>query len=276
MNAMSDEIILCPFSESHVEGALRLSREAGWPHRTEDWALTLAVSEGVVALQGGTVVGTTLCSRFGDVATLNMIIVDHRLRSRGLGRQLMERAMAAAAGCEMRLVATVEGLPLYRKLGFEAVGEIVQHQGAVSEAPLPAVAVRAGRQADFPDVVRMDTDASGMAREALLGRIATAGCLFLVDGGFALLRPFGRGHVLGPVVAREAAGARELIATAAATLPGGFLRIDMPAGQSTDCADLLDSLGLAPVGGGTVMTLRARPRPATPFQTYALVSQALG
>ncbi len=43
----------------HLDGAVRLSREAGWPHRLEDWQVVLDVSKGVVALdETGKVVGT--------------------------------------------------------------------------------------------------------------------------------------------------------------------------------------------------------------------------
>lgn len=280
MNTATGEITVAPFADAHLEGALRLSREAGWPHRAEDWALTLAFSQGVVALRGGEVVGTALCSRFGAVAMLNMIIVDETLRGRGLARRLMARAMAAAAGCEFRLVATSDGLPFYRKLGFAVAGQVVQHQGVLGAACAPSIDVREGTADDLAEVVRMDGDASGMARAALLARIAATGRLFLTEGGtrpgFAFLRAFGRGHVLGPVVACDAAAAGALITSAAATLPGGFLRIDMAAERAADCGDTLQALGLAPVSGGTAMTRDTTHRPVTPFQTFALVSQGLG
>ena len=64
-----------------------------------------------------------------DAATINMVIVDAAMRGRGLGRKMMEEALAKAGERTCCLVATQEGLPLYEKLGFVATGEIVQHQG---------------------------------------------------------------------------------------------------------------------------------------------------
>ena len=73
---------------------------------------------------------TILMTPYGeDAATINMVIVDAAIRGRGLGRKLMEEALARAGERTSYLVATQEGLPLYEKLGFVATGKIVQHQG---------------------------------------------------------------------------------------------------------------------------------------------------
>ena len=38
---------------AHLPGAMRLSADAGWPHREEDWRLVLDISRGFAALQEG-------------------------------------------------------------------------------------------------------------------------------------------------------------------------------------------------------------------------------
>lgn len=262
-----------PFAPAHLDGALRLSRQAGWPHRKADWELGLAVSAGVAALADGRVVGTALCTRFGDVALLNMIIVDTALRGHGLGRRLMEAAMALAPGCEMRLVATSEGLPLYEKLGFRASGEVLQHQG-LARTGTPERPVWSGTPDDAGRLAGIDSAASGLARRPLLARIADQGEVLLAEGGFALLRDFGRGRVLGPVVARDSATARALITEGARRTAGTFLRIDLPG--DTGLAGHVTALGLARAGGGTAMARNPAPRTKGDYTTFALVSQALG
>lgn len=263
-----------PFAQEHLDAALRLSQQVGWPHRIEDWALNASVSGGVVALEGNKVVGTALRTIFGDVALLNMIIVDARMRGRGLGRRVMGAVIAMAGPREMRLVATQEGLPLYEKLGFSATGQIAQHQG-IAESATPDLPVSDGDSGDVERLAAMDRTASGMARIELLRRIAGQGQVLLAEDGFAMLREFGRGHVLGPVVARDAATARALIAEGARRCVGGFLRVDLP--RELGLSDHAASLGLAHVGGGTAMACRAAIAPEQKdFTTYALVSQALG
>ncbi len=141
-----DILSLSTFEASHLAGAHRLSRAAGWPHRVEDWALLLSLSKGAVILEGDAVIATALATPMGPVATANMIIVDADRRGAGLGRQVMEAAMARVSAQEWRLIATKDGLPLYQRMGFEAEGEILQHQGlaqpAARDLPLPPAPMR--------------------------------------------------------------------------------------------------------------------------------------
>lgn len=280
---VTDEPVFADFTAAHLDGAVRLSEAEHWPHRREDWALNLTISRGVVALSGAEVVGTALCSLMGGVASFNMIIVDARMRGRGLGRALMERLFALAGPRELRLVATEEGRPLYEKLGFRATGQVVQHQGIAqaAEAPgLPVELLPASDSAALETLIRMDHAATGLERSGLLREIATQDpgdtALLRSAQGMALLRRFGRGQVLGPVVARDRDDARALIAAAAGHVEGRFLRLDMP--REHDLSDFVERLGLAHAGGGTLMAANACPEAEQPedLTRFTLISQALG
>lgn len=50
------------FEPQHLDAAVELSRQAGWPHRREDWALVLSLSKGFVAIENGRVVGTAMAT----------------------------------------------------------------------------------------------------------------------------------------------------------------------------------------------------------------------
>ncbi|CUA87587.1 Acetyltransferase (GNAT) domain [Chelatococcus sambhunathii] len=281
-----DTIDLAIFDESHLDGAHVLSREANWPHRREDWAMVLSLSRGFVALEDGAVVGTAMMTPFGDTAaTINMVIVAAAMRGCGLGRRLMDRALAAAGPLECRLIATAEGLPLYEKLGFRATHEIRQHQGVPDG--IAAVAMpQSGRVAwagagDLAAIAALDRLALGMDRGPLLHLLAEAGRMAVLraaDGqvaGYGVLRPFGRGEVIGPVIAGSEEEAQALIAFLMAARPGAFLRVDTPA--LTHLSPWLAACGLEEVGGGIAMcTGPARPGPSAPCKPFALASQALG
>ena len=291
----SDVIELVDFGPEHIEGGHALSMQVEWPHRPEDWALLLALGRGIAAVEAGRVVGTAMVTPYGTtVATINTVIVAESLRGRGLGRRLMDAALAACAGRECRLVATADGLPLYEKLGFRATHEIRQHQGRLAPAPGIATLPKGADIAwtgqggpvgsDLATLVAADRAACGMDRHELVGALGRVGRVAILrrDGavaGFAGLRDFGRGEVVGPVVAAEEDDARALIAHAFTGRAGRFMRVDIP--DSVGLAPWLEAQGLVHVGGGIAMTRPARGVEAAssstpPFKTYALASQALG
>ena len=270
--------IFAPMAPEHLAGAVALSQAEGWAHRPEDWALVLSNSRGVVGLCGDRVVATAVASPFGAVATVNMVIVADDLRGRGLGRQVMERAMGRVAAETWHLVATPEGLPLYAKLGFEPWGEVSQHQGVAEAAPggLPE---EWAVDADLQALVALDRAASGMDRGWLIEALMRGGrVLVLREGGgvvgFAALRCFGRGELAGPIVARTEEEARALLATVLAHCAGRFLRVDIPDG--TGLGAVLDTHGLLPVGGGVSMSRGPAPVVPGPHRRFALASQAVG
>ncbi|HVW58094.1 MAG TPA: GNAT family N-acetyltransferase [Rhizobiaceae bacterium] len=281
MTIAKDDLTLCPFEASHLEGAVALSRQASWPHRREDWALVLKISRGVVALSEGRVVGTAFCTPFGEkLAAMNMIIVEAGMRGRGLGRRLMQETMALAGDRTLRLVATEEGRPLYEKLGFAATGTVVQHQGMPTGAVPPAPGAQWAMPRDREAIAELDRAAFGADRGNLLSCLLEEGraAVLREEGrvsGFALCRPFGRGFVIGPAVARNPEEARSLVAAQINVHRGLFLRVDT--GTHTGLAPWLSGIGLTETGRGTVMYRGAPPRLSTAVpSTFALASQALG
>ncbi|RIY02618.1 N-acetyltransferase [Aureimonas flava] len=274
------EITLEAMGEGHLDGALRLSREAGWPHRREDWALVLSVSDGLVATADGALAGTAMTTCFDDrVAAVNMVIVDAAMRGRGLGRRLMEAALRRAGARSCRLVATAEGLPLYEKLGFAATGEIVQQQGIARAVAEPAGVDRA-RPDDFARIAGLDAAARGFRREAVMralnrhARFAVIRERGTVEA-FAALRRFGRGSVIGPVVARSHGEALRLLDALLAGEAGTFVRVDTD--EAAGLGPALAERGLFPAGGGVAMRRGSAPAPSdAPYRPFALASQALG
>jgi len=275
-------ISLTTFRPEHLEGALRLSRQANWPHRLEDWQLALDLSAGFVAqdTNASNVVGTVLMTPYKrDVATINMVIVDESTRGRGLGHQLMEAILQLAGSHALRLVATSEGLPLYQKLGFHRTGTIVQHQGLVLRASAPAN-VRPAEPRDVSEIIALDGIAYGADRENLIRALAKDGRLaVLSDGqeiaGFAALRAFGRGEVIGPVVAANAEDGKALLAHFMAKQEGRFLRVDTA--EAAQLGGWLSEKGLVPVDEGIAMQRPVVARSGrAPFTTFALANQAFG
>ncbi|TWB13509.1 acetyltransferase (GNAT) family protein [Rhizobium sp. ERR 1071] len=277
----TDSINLVSFTPEHIDGALALSRQAKWPHRAEDWNMALRLSQGAAAVdETGRVVGTILMTPYGeDCATINMVIVDENLRGRGLGRKLMDAAMALAGHRPLRLIATTEGLPLYRKLGFVAEGEIFQHQGHLADLA-PAGDVEAATTDDFSAIKALDRAAFGADRRTLIDVLTDVAQVVVIRRhgrveAFGALRTFGRGDVIGPVVASNTEDAKSLITALALRKPSEFLRVDT--NESSGLAGWLAQIGLSHVGGGIAMR---RPGGAGALdrdaRIFALANQALG
>lgn len=278
----AQQITLEAMMPEHLDGAVELSRQAKWPHRREDWELVQSISQGVVALVEERVVGTAMMTPYGDdAATINMVIVEAAMRGQGLGRRVMDVALDKAGERTCYLVATQEGLHLYESLGFIATGEIVQHQGEALPVAAPAQVCWA-ESGDYKCLAALDLVAYGHERSALMrflresARFAVVREENLVQA-FAAIRAFGRGLVIGPVVARNDIEAKTLIDFLLAHHPGMFVRVDTD--KSLKLAEWLTSRGLTHAGGGITMRRIAdgrKDKGAAPRRTYALVSQALG
>ena len=234
----NDDVVLVPLSTEHMEGALQLSQEMSWPYRIEDWAIALELGQGFVLRNGaGTVIATAAWWAYGDEhASAGMIIVAKAAQGRGNGARLMDALLAAAHPRTITLNSMAEGLALYERRGFARIGVIQQHLGVPDErhqAP-PASHVRAMAPSEVEAVARLDRQATGRARRQMLDRLIEAGdgLVLVRDGeprGYVISRLFGRGRVIGPVVAETVADARALIDAALARLGRVFVRVDTAA-----------------------------------------------
>jgi len=112
-------------TRSHLDGILALLRVENWASYTEDpdltWrALTAAGVTTVVALEGERVVGFAQMQSDGQIqAHLSLILVDRTYRRRGIGRRLIEEALARAGGTRV---------DLFCEAGAEAFYESFKHR----------------------------------------------------------------------------------------------------------------------------------------------------
>ena len=279
-----EEISLQALSRQKLDEAHALSRAVAWPHRREDWETMFELGQGFAALgRDGRLQGVAMWWPQGsDFATLGMVIVSPTLQKAGLGRRLMDATLRAAGSRSVQLNATEAGLKLYRSLGFEETGGIHQHHGSLSPAAVAvdgAARVRPLVAADHGALRALDRHASGVDRSGVLQVLLPLSAGFALDGpnglaGYLLVRDFGRGTLLGPLVAQDEGSALELLSHAAVAT-GGFLRADIP-DDAARLAQWLEGAGLAPVSAVRTMVRGPRPVRAGGAHIFGLVSQALG
>lgn len=256
-----------------------------WPHRPHDLDLFLTLGQGYLATDEiGRPVGSAMYFPMGgDFAMLGMMVTVPRLQARGAGKWLLQRVLADCAGRDLRLSATRSGYRLYAAAGFLPVGVIHQQQGiarAIPPVEAPGLQIRALAPGDEAALRALDASAYGAVRARVLDALLplSTGTVALRDGavcGFALQRDFGKGVVIGPVVAEDDAMAMALTAPLIRANAGVFTRLDTPV-DSEAFLSFLARAGLAAFDTVTEMRIGPHRRATEGAVIYGLASHSLG
>jgi GNAT superfamily N-acetyltransferase len=281
--ASADSVRVRACEPADLPAAYALSSALQWPHRINDWKFALSLGKGVVAERAGKVMGTALSWAWGERhATIGLVIVAPELQGRRVGNRMMQALLDLRAPRDVLLHATAAGRGLYERLGFVATGEVSQHQGVLPKLPPPldraGDRLRLAENDDFDTLIEMDARGVGMHRPELFRPLLSQATTVVLErdgrpAGFAVVRRFGHGHMIGPVAAPDIDAARMLV-TDCCRRVDGFLRIDVHANSGMSI--WLVSLGLARVGGGTVMVRGRAPERGPAYGSWALFMQAIG
>lgn len=278
-------VAMRPMTAADLAAVQALSAAVRWPHRVADWERALRHGEGIVAESDGEILGSAMRFPRGERhATVGLIIVAPQRQGQGIGQRLMDALMVPLAGRSVLLHATLEGMKLYERMGFVHVGELRQHQGVAPSVPPTALGsgarLRPAMVADRQELIDLDAQARGMPRGELITDLlqsAQAAIVLDIGGrprGYAVLHDFGRGQMLGPVVAGDATEARALIAHLLGLNAGRFTRVDVDA--DTDLSVWLEGLGLACVDTSAIMVRGATPAITNGARWFATATHALG
>jgi GNAT superfamily N-acetyltransferase len=283
--------VLCyrRMTEADVPAAHQLSLAVRWPHRLEDWQFVQRLGAGYVAEAEGpdgqpVITGTALCWSHGtEFASIGMVIVSPDWQGQGIGKKLMSLALGELGKRTVLLHATEAGKALYEAYGFSAFGTVHQHQGTVFKTPLLQLPVgeriRPMGARDASKIAALAGRAAGMPRATVLSALQNVAEGVVIDRydemvGFALLRRFGHGYAIGPVVAPDIERAKALIAHWTGTYGGAFLRIDVNA--ECGLSPWLTELGLVQVDSVLTMSRGEPPLNDPGMKVFGLISQALG
>lgn len=277
---------ITPIDPSMRDKIHELTVSVFWPHRPHDLDLFLQLGRGYIALDEiGRPLGSAMYFPAGDdFAMCGIMVTTPRLQSQGAGRRLLRRIMRDCAGRDLRMSATRAGARLYHDAGFEPVSTIFQHQGKArpihAPAPVPGVTLRELSPGDADAIRTLDRHAYGADRREVVDALLALsdGLVAERDGqvcAYALRRPFGKGVVIGPLVAENEAMAMQLAAPLIQRSEGVFTRLDLPF-DSPRFGSLLAAAGMGVFDTVTEMAL-GRPRRADEGpQLYGLASHSLG
>lgn len=268
-----------------------LSISVRWPHRSEDWQFMRDSGRGIAAVDDiGRIVGSAMWFPEEDrFATIGMVITSPRLQMHGAAQWLMQHALADLQGYRLGLNATRPAERLYRSLGFRDEATVYQHQGEVQDPPPPpelttGEILRPVTPEDHAALTALDRQAFRAGRTVLMQRLfpLSTGVVLERNGtivAFSLCRRFGRGHVVGPLVAADDRDAMIVMHPHLDAYQGRFLRIDTRQPKGTPFSDLVATSGIALFDTVTTMTLGCSwttgQQAGAPL-TYGLVAQTLG
>jgi hypothetical protein len=150
---------------------------------------------------------------FDGVAWIAMMLVDESLRGKGIGRALMEHALAYLDEKNVqtvRLDATPLGQPLYEKLGFAAEYSLARYAGSPVGGGEPA-GVAVAETIDHEDIFFLDRSVTQADRRRFLTRLLEEQQAFIVRAsgqlhGYLLTRAGASAAQLGPCIADDVAG----------------------------------------------------------------------
>ncbi|KPF90673.1 GCN5 family acetyltransferase [Novosphingobium sp. AAP83] len=278
------QIVLRDMTADDIHAVADLCFEQLWPHREADLHMFLSIGSGLVAEFDGKIAGTMMFWRFGEAfATLGIGIVAVAHKDLGIRRRLAGATIERLDGVTIMLNAPDESRSLYAEFGFVEIGTVCQHHALAPVQPL--VELRQGERvrpmgaADAQALDALYSSATGMDRKVLLEALTAEGSTVVLchehqQTGFAVMRRFGRGWVIGPVVAPDATGAKALIAHWLGTQAGSFCRIDVP--EATGLGPWLNEVGLPEVDRVTRMVRGQAPIPGDHVALFGLAAQALG
>jgi predicted N-acetyltransferase YhbS len=271
-------------TEHDIDAAHRLSQQVRWPHQLGDWQFVKQLGSGFVAEVDGKLIGTSMCWNHGaDYASLGMVIVSPDWQGMGIGRELANRSIAEIGPRNVLLHTTQSGQPLYQALGFKVHDTVHQHQGTVFNSTLVALPkgerIRPLGARDLVKLAELGSRAVGMPRAKLLSALYDKAECVVIDrdgelAGCAMLRKFGHGYAIGPVIADTPEHAKALIAHWTGTYAGSFVRVDVSAAGGL--GSWLDQLGLTRVDTVATMVRGRAPQPEGSMRQFAIINQAVG
>jgi GNAT superfamily N-acetyltransferase len=233
----SFELFARDINDVDVELLHALSISVGWPHRPKDWDFLRRAGRGIVAVDGiGRVFGSAMWFPHGDdFATIGLVITTPRTQAQGGGRWLMNQVLEHCGDRNLALNATHAAYALYVTLGFTSEAIVYMRQGEVQQS-MPPMAVLDGelselRSDSLGEITALDARAFGTDRTRHLALLSEGASISILSRagqvvGYSICREFGRGFVIGPIVAWNDQDAVHLTAVHLNKLAGQFTRVD--------------------------------------------------
>lgn len=285
---MSRSLCMGSINKEHARLLQQLTQRIGWNFTSEQVNMFLSVKGTWVGhwLEDELVSSAALFQYGQKLASLGIVMVDPNHRGKGLGKQVIQQCLdvAARTGSPVTLVATAEGYPLYKRLGFQTMGQIHRFERIQTENDVHPIEAK-----DILPVIVNDLEYLTMLDEIVIGANRKDVYRILlqnIDRAFKIrdtcgdLQGFGlalRKHnvlAVGPLMATSPDVARGLVEALASSWDG-IVRIDVP-GEQTWFMALLKEHGFQETMVSPVMMIHGDRLPGQREQLFGIADPALG
>ena len=167
-------MIIRTMHSSDLDFAASCTAAEGWASETwQEFEGSLAYDPGgcLVAENDGQQVGICIATHYGECSFIGELIVAPAMRGRGIGRQLLERAieyLRSRGAQNILLEGDPPAVPLYERTGFRIVCRSIRFAGVLQAPSHPPV--RSMRAQDMDAVAELDREAFGADRRFFLER----------------------------------------------------------------------------------------------------------
>ncbi|WP_285396229.1 GNAT family N-acetyltransferase [Lysinibacillus sp. fls2-241-R2A-57] len=282
------QLKLVLFDAKDIPGLIALSDSVGWDY--DELEIRTVMLSGKIFghrnAEGKIVSSAAIIAYDSNLVSIGMVIVHENYRGFGLGKLATQKCIdSVSEHTAIMLVATKEGEPLYKKMGFTTVDYVhkyiadnysgeknfVSHEWSVEDF----------QEVDFAAIVRLDEVAFGEKRSNFLrNRIKQSKRCIVVKDHQANIIGFGMSIagpinlILGPIVAPDSETATDIFDTLT-KVHHGKLRIDVPSGHA-EFTKFLEQSGFTEANTPPVMILRAEKMPARNNTLFAIAAQIFG
>jgi predicted GNAT family N-acyltransferase len=283
-----NQLQLVLFDANDIPGLIDLSDSVGWDY-DESEIKTVMMSGKIFGhknAEGKIVSSAAIITYDTNLASIGMVIVHENYRGLGLGKLATQKCIESVSEhIAIMLVATKDGEPLYKKMGFTTVDYVHKYLTENYIGPHNLVsneyAIEDFNENDFAEIVNLDTAAFGDNRSNFLrNRIKQSKhCVVVRDHhaniigfGLSILGPINL--ILGPIIAPDSKTASLIINTLAKN-HHGKLRIDVPSGHA-EFIKWIEQSGFTEANRPPIMILHAEKMPTRNNTLFAIAAQIFG
>ncbi|MFP7209719.1 GNAT family N-acetyltransferase [Bacillus safensis] len=270
-----------------IPDLIALSKEVDWPDYNAD-ELTSLLTNGYFtgfSTTDGQVISCAGLFQYDKAASIGALIVSETHRGLGLARKMIDTLLRRSdQSVPVVLTATVQGQPVYEKIGFQTAGYIHTYK-AQSTNP-SAFRVSGGihlspaDEADLPSIEALDEKGSGTNRSSFIRKRMDRASFRLIaqnehheTTGFAFGIETPANLMIGPLAANDEQTALTLIQSLISSYSGA-IRIDMQEETAEHLHETLVEAGFTKTNVAHFMMIRGKEKLNDPALFYFLASQA--